>query len=139
MKPAPRGTPAISSPQATKVLRTGVQHSDRAAVLRPAGDVVADRNRALLAVGDGAHAARIDAARGKERTHGLGAAGAEGDVVFAGAALVGMSFDGEGVAVIGLQPLRLLFQGGDRLRAEIGLVAFEEDAVADIRSEEHTS
>src|SRR5205814_4249894 len=104
----------------------------RTAVLRPAGDVVTDGNRAFLAVGDGAHAARIDTARGEVRTHGLGAAGAERDVVFAGAALVGVALDGERIAVIGLQPLRLLFQGGDRLRAQIGLVAFEEDAVADI-------
>ena len=45
-----------------------------------------------------------------DEAHGLGLG-----VVFK---LVGMAFDGEGVAVIGLQPLRLLFQGGDRLRAQ---------------------
>ena len=46
-----------------------------------------------------------------------------------------MALDGEGIAVVGLQPLRLLFQGRDRLRAELGLVALEEDAVADIDHE----
>ncbi len=109
----------------------GVQHRDGAAVLRPAGDVVTDRHRTLLAVGDGAHTVRIDAARSEIAAHRLGAACAECDVVFAGAALVRMAFDGEGIAVVGLQPLRLLLQGGDRLRAQLGLVALEEQAVAD--------
>ncbi len=36
----------------------GVQHRDGAAVLRPARDVVADRDRAFLAVGDRAHPVR---------------------------------------------------------------------------------
>src|ERR1700743_2944771 len=44
---------------------TGVQHSDGAAILRPARDVVTDRDRAFLAVGDGPHPARIDTARGE--------------------------------------------------------------------------
>src|ERR1700761_2359946 len=46
-----------------------------------------------------------------------------------------MTFDGEAVARIGLQPLHLLFQRGDRLRRQIGLVALEENAVADIDDE----
>ena len=36
-----------------------------------------------------------DTARDEIVPHGLGAAGAERDVVFAGAALVGVAFDGE--------------------------------------------
>src|SRR5665811_1601802 len=91
-------------------LRTGVEHRDRAAVLRPAGDVVADRDRPLLAVGDGAHAVGLDAARDQIVARGLGAPCAERDVVFARAALVGVAFDGEGIlAVIG-EPLRLLVE-----------------------------
>src|SRR5947209_3672081 len=116
-------------------LRAGVQHRDRTTVLRPARDVVADRDRALLAVGDRPHPRGIDAARGQEGANRLGTAGAERDVVFARSALIRMAFDGEGVARISLQPLRLLFQGGDRLRREIGLVALEEHAVADIDHE----
>src|SRR3954453_15546285 len=118
--------------QRANPLRTRVQHRDGAAVLRPTGDVVADRDRAFLAVGNGAHAARIDATRGEVGTHRLGAAGAECDVVFAGTALVGVTFDGKGIAVIALQPLRLLLERGDRLRAQFGLIALEEHAVADI-------
>ena len=38
---------------------------------------------------------RLDAARGEIVAHSLGAAGAERDVVFARAALVGVAFDGE--------------------------------------------
>jgi len=44
-------------------------------------------------------------------------------------------FDGEGVARIILQPLHLFFQGGDRLRRQVGLVALEKHAVADIDHE----
>src|SRR3954463_9894174 len=65
---------------------TGVQHRDGATVLRPAGDVVTDRDRALLAVGDGAHPARVDAARGEIGADRLGAARAKRNIVFAGAA-----------------------------------------------------
>ena len=53
----------------------------------------------------------VDAARGEIGANRLGAAGAERNVVFAGAALVGMAFDGEGIAVVLLQPLRLLVEG----------------------------
>src|SRR5690349_17225716 len=119
----------------TLTLRARVQHRDRTAVLGPAGDVVADRDRAFLAVGNGAHAARIDTMSRHVGFYRLGTAGAERNVVFAGAALVRMTFDGELVTRIGLQPLDLLVQGGDRLRRKIGLVAIEENAVADIDHE----
>src|SRR6202012_776498 len=72
---------------------TGVQQSDGAAVLRPARDVVTDRDRAFLAVGDGPHPARIDTARGEVGANRLGAASAKGNVVFAGTALVGVTLD----------------------------------------------
>src|SRR5665811_686683 len=87
-------------------LRTGVEHRDRAAVLRPAGDVVAHRHRPLLAVGDGAHAVGLDAARDQIIAHALRPAGAQRDVVFARAALVGMAFDGEGILAVVGEPLR---------------------------------
>ncbi len=41
-----------------------------------------------------------------------GRAGAEGEVVLAGAALVGMALDQERVARVARQPLRLLVEGG---------------------------
>src|SRR5215472_5882727 len=119
----------------TPNLRARVQDGDRAAVLRPAGDTVTDCDRALLAVGDRAHAGGIDALRGHEGAHRLGAAGAKRDVVFAGAAFIRMPFEGEGVPRIGLQPLYLFFQRGDRLRGQVGLVALEKHAVADIDDE----
>src|SRR5947199_7188832 len=89
-------------------LGAGVQHRDGAAVLRPARDVIAHRDRAFLAVGDGAHSVRVDAARGEEGADRLRPARAERDVVFAGAALIGVALDGEGIAVVLLQPVRLL-------------------------------
>ena len=87
----------------TGCLKSGsrIEHRHRATILRPAGNIVADRDRALLAVGDRAHALRLDAARGEIVAHGLCAPGAERDVVFARAALVGMALDGEGILAVG--------------------------------------
>ena len=55
---------------------------------------------------------RVDAVLGQEVAHGLGALGAQRDVVLARAALVGVAFDGDGVLRILLQPARLV---GERL------------------------
>src|SRR5580698_4053774 len=60
----------------TKSLGALVEHSDGAAILRPAGNVVANRNRPFLAVGDRAHALAGHAARHQIFAHRLGAAGA---------------------------------------------------------------
>jgi hypothetical protein len=65
----------------------------------------------------------------------LGTPRAKRNIVFAGATLIRMAFNGEGIAVVGLQPARLLLQGDDRLRRQIGLVALEEHPVADIDHE----
>jgi hypothetical protein len=46
-----------------------------------------------------------------------------------------MAFDGEGVLVVDLQPLRLLLQRRDRLRRKLRRIGFEENAVADIDHE----
>src|SRR5262245_38424196 len=132
-QPAPEGAGCPHSPYANS--RAGIEHRDGAAVLRPAGDVVAYRDRPFLAVGDRAHAADLDAARGKVVAHRLGATGPERDVVFAGAALVGVALDQEGVARIGAQPLRLLLERGHRLRSQFSRIVLEEDAVADIDHE----
>src|SRR5216684_8747963 len=133
-KPAPERA-GLKLCEKANASRTGVQHRNGAAVLRPARDVIAYRDRAFLAVGDGPHPRGIDAARRQEGPNRLGTAGAKRNIVFAGAALVRMAFNGEGIAVVGLQPARLLLQGRDRLRRQIGLVALEEHAVADIDHE----
>src|ERR1700731_4591543 len=102
-------------PSPTLSLRSGagVEHRHGAAVLRPARYVVADRDRPFLAVGNRAHAMRLHAARDQIVVHGLRAPGAERDIVFARAALVGMAFDEETILRVAAQPLRLLVQGGD--------------------------
>src|SRR3954454_3703862 len=78
---------------------------------------------------------RLDTARREIVAYRLRAAGAERDVVFARATLVGMAFDGEGVLRIGTQPLRLLFERPDRHLCQLGRIALEEYAVADIDDE----
>src|ERR1043166_4875120 len=108
-----------------------VEDRHRAAVLRPARNVVADRDRPLLAVGDGAHAVGFDAARREVVAHRLGAPGAERDVVFARAALVRVAFDRKGVAVVAAKPLRLLVDPRDGLPGELGGIWFEEHAAVD--------
>src|SRR5581483_4369584 len=108
---------------------------DRAAILRPAGNVVANRNRTLLAVGNRPHALAGYAARHQIFAHRLGAAGAERDVVLARAALVGVAFDGEVVAVVVAEPLRLLVERGARLLGELRRIGFEENAIADVNDE----
>src|SRR5438874_1127039 len=60
------------------------------------------------------------------------AAGAKRDIVFAGAALVGVAFDREGVVAVLLEPLRLLVEGAARLHRELGRIRLKEHAVADI-------
>src|ERR1700720_2133441 len=59
-------------------------------------------------------------------------ASAKRDVVLAGAALIGMPFNRERVLAVGLKPLRLLLQGRNGLRCQLGRVRFEEDPVAHI-------
>src|SRR4030081_348154 len=80
IKPAPEGA-GLKFCEAAIASGAGVQHRHRAAVLRPAGDVVTHRYRAFLAVGDRAHPVGIDAARGEIALHRLGAARTERDVV----------------------------------------------------------
>src|SRR5215212_3727017 len=91
-KPAPKAPAKGSKADA---LRACVQHRNRTAILGPAGDVVADRNWAFLAVRDRPHPRGIDAARGEEGAHRLCTPRAQRNIVFAGAALVGVAFDGE--------------------------------------------
>src|SRR5262249_7156447 len=85
-------------------------------------------DRAFLAVGNRAHALRVNAARREIVAHRLRAPGAERDVVLARAPLVGMPFDSEGVLVVNLQPLRLLLQRRDRVRRKLRRIGFEDTA-----------
>src|SRR3989304_3887621 len=73
--------------------RLAVEHGDRAAVLRPAGKVVAGRNPALAPVGDEFHALRGHALVDEIVAHRLGAAIAERHVLRLVALFVRMPFD----------------------------------------------
>src|SRR6185312_12255422 len=74
------------------------------AVLGPRLFVVAGIDRLLLAVGDRRDPARRDPVRHQEFAHSVGAAGAEREVVLAGAALVGVAFDPDAHCRIAAQP-----------------------------------
>src|SRR5262250_2842367 len=91
--------------------------------------------RPLLAVADRRDAPRRDAERDEHVLDRLGAALAKREVVFAGAALVAMSFDRHRDIRIAAQPLRLTAQDLLPLRLDVGLVIVEEDAVAGRRGE----
>ncbi len=130
-----RPTPAKAILRSGAGLATHVEHRLGAAILRPAGDVVADRDRPLLAVGDGADARGANALLGQEVTHVLRALGAEADVVFPRAALVGVALDRDGVLGILLQPARLI---GERLlgfRRQVDLISGEVHDIADVGGE----
>src|SRR6185295_1700328 len=112
------------------------ENGNGATVLRPAGDIVADRDRTFLAERDRPHPLRLDTTRDEIVAHRLRTPRAKRDVVFAGAAFVSMTLDGElaVLAVVG-QPLRLLVQRRAGLRREFSRIGFEKHAVADIDDE----
>src|SRR5262245_25848375 len=118
-EPAPDRAPVKPEDRKRRGSAAGVEHRDGAAVLRPARDVVAPRDRPFLAVRDGPHAVAVDATRHQVLADRLGAAGAERDVVLARPALVGVTFDGERVLAVVLEPLRLLVERGARLRRQL--------------------
>src|ERR1700720_3994435 len=80
------------------------QHRNRAAILRPAGDVVAGRDGPLLAIADGANSCRRNAAGHEIVLGGFGPPRAQREIIFARATLVGMALDGQIVAAVLLQP-----------------------------------
>src|SRR5208337_4630610 len=88
---------SVSSPPANQgsTRRRAVEYGHRAAVLRPAGDIVADRDRPLLAVTDRLHARGGNALRRQIIVRRLGALGAQREIVLPRAAFVRVAFDGE--------------------------------------------
>src|SRR6185369_8473243 len=87
-----------------------VDRSHAAAVLRPAAFVRLGALRTLLAVGDHGQAAGIDAEGSQVVGDRVGATLTQRQVVLAGAALVGMAFDGDGHRRMLSEPSRLLLQ-----------------------------
>src|SRR6056297_1326108 len=109
----------------------GTEHGHGTAVLPVAAFVGADRERALLAVGDGAQPRGCDAPGDEEVLYRGGAPCAEGEVVFAGALLVGMALDDRGVFGVAGKPVGLRGQHGLARRGQRVLIDLEENAVAD--------
>src|SRR5438105_2081702 len=89
---------------------TSVDGGHAAAVLRVGGIVWMRHRRPLLAVADRLHPPSGDAERAEHVLHRLSTAFAEREVVFAGAALVGVPLDRHGDIGIAPQPLRLALQ-----------------------------
>src|SRR6478752_400330 len=98
--------PGILSPD-RQLHASAAENGNGAAVLRPAGDVVANGNRAFLAVGDRLHALSRNAARSEVVLGGSRTASAESEVVFARTAFVGMAFERDCVLRITAEPLSL--------------------------------
>src|SRR5207248_1537049 len=93
------------------------------------------RDRALLAIGDRGDAVSRYPLSDDEFTSGGGAACRESEVVFTGAALIGMAFDLDRDMGILLEPGCLTAQRLLRLRRQRRLVGQEIDPVADIDGE----
>src|SRR5262245_57261518 len=102
---------------ASNLLRTDPEHGDCAAILRPAGNIITDRDRPLFTVGDGPHALALDAARDQIVAHRLRATRTYRNIVLARPALVGVALNRELriLTVVG-EPLRLLVESRPRLR-----------------------
>src|SRR3954454_8655719 len=101
MKAKPGGSAPLL--QLTDLPAAVVQHRLGPPVLRPAGNIVADRNRALLAERDGPDALRRHAVAGEKIAHRGRAPRAQRDVVLACAALVRVALDGDRVLRVLLQ------------------------------------
>src|SRR3954451_20497757 len=105
---------------------------DGVAVLRPGLLVVAQRRRAILAIADGADPRAPDAPRDQIVTTGVGAALAEGQVVFFGAPIVTVAGHLHADLRIFGEPARLAVQRRAGVRLQRGAIAVEEDAITDI-------
>src|SRR5690348_436324 len=106
-----------------------------ATILGPARLVRFDAHRTLFAVGDRLHTAGADAERLQVVLHRIGTALTQTEVVFAGAALVAVTFDSHGAGRVLVQPRGLTTQ--DRLsgRLQVILVVVEVHGIADHRVE----
>src|SRR6266852_2749412 len=96
-----------------------------AAVLLPASLVALRAERLLLAKAHGAEAVGGNAQRNDVLLNGGGAAIAEAQVVFRGAALVAVAFDGRFDRRVVLQEVRGLGERGTGIGTKVGLVVVE--------------
>src|SRR5258708_33129930 len=106
-----------------------------AAVLLPAGLVAFVAEGLLLAEADGADAVVRNAQRDHVLLHGAGTAIAEAQVVFRGAPLVAVAFDGYLEPRIVFQEIRGLRERGTGIGTKVGLVVVE-IGIADFSHEE---
>jgi hypothetical protein len=103
--------------------------------LRPAGNVVTDRDGPFLAVRNRSHARSVDAASGQVIAGDLRTTSPERNVVFARTALVGMTFDRDRVLRILLQPVGLLDERLRCFRRQLNRIRREVDDIADVLRE----
>src|SRR5713226_3442814 len=96
-----------------------------AAVLLPAGFVALHAEGLLLAEADRAQAVGRNAQRNDVLLDGVGAATAETQVVFRGAALVAVAFDGHFERRVVLEEVRGLRERRAGIRTQVGLVVIE--------------
>src|SRR5467141_282146 len=100
-------------------------HEMAATVLLPAGLAALVAEGLLLAEADGAEAVGRNAQRNEVLLHGGGAAIAKGQVVFRGATLVAVAFDGCFDRRVAFQEVRGLGKSGAGIGTNVGLVKVE--------------
>jgi len=108
------------------------ENSHRATVLAPRRFIRTNDSRALFAVADGGDAVASNASTSKVFLGGSRAALTEGEVVFAGAALVAVAFKGHVNVRVLFQPCSLTIEGLLRFCVQGGAVEVEEHAVTDV-------
>src|SRR5216683_7337728 len=120
----------LGKKRAPRPTRRSIDGGNAPAVLR-IGRIIRMRDlRALLAVADRRDPGPGDAGRSKHVFHGLSPAFAERQVVFARAALVAMTLDGDADIAEAPQPIGLALQDLLALGGNLGAVIGEEHAVA---------
>src|SRR5690606_4687575 len=100
---------------------------NRAPVLAPGSFVMTERYRAFLAVGDRRQTVRGNAEGDQVVLDGSSTALAEGEVVFARAALIAVTFDLKRDSGVGVQPCGLALQRSAGFISQVIFVKGEED------------
>ena len=102
-----------------------------ATIAGPAAFVGRHAQRTLFAVRDELHAVGVDTLRDQVLAHGVRTTIAESKVVFTGAALIAVTFDGQRTVRVLVEPLRLRTEAGLVFSVEVITVEVELDRVAD--------
>src|SRR4029450_8235359 len=135
--PGPLGPNCDANPRLGSVAGHSriVEHGLGPTILGPAGGLVTDSDRALLAIGDRLDARGVDPVACQEGLDRHGPPGTEREVVLPRAALIGVALDGHSILRVLVKPARLMAEDAAGFSAERRAVLLEMHKVADANRE----